>query len=158
MVLELRDGDADEGAGGGDVEEAGVAAVRGVARVLAEALGEEHPAPRVEARIQQAAAARGGGGGAPAGADRAEADVVQETPRGEHPRGDELCHVDVQRRPARHRLLAAAAAAPVGGGPLPQCSGGHLCCPPKKPRQDYGGEEKQIKQLTVIQVLLEIEE
>ena len=33
------------------------------------ALGEHHPAARVEARVGDAAAARGGGAGAPAGAD-----------------------------------------------------------------------------------------
>lgn len=49
MVLELQEGDADEGAGavGGEVEEAGVAAVRAVAREPAEALREEHPAAQV---------------------------------------------------------------------------------------------------------------
>jgi hypothetical protein len=95
VVLELREGDADDGPGGGEVVEAGVAAERAVAREPAEALREEHPAARVEARVQQGAAARGGGGGAPVGADRAEADVVQETARGENPRRDELRQVDV---------------------------------------------------------------
>jgi len=62
----------DPGAGQGsrvEVEEAGVAAQVGVAGVEAVALGEHHPAARVEARVGDAAAARGGGAGAPAGAD-----------------------------------------------------------------------------------------
>ena len=72
VVLELREGDADDGPGGGEVEEAGMVAERAVAREPAEALEEEHPTTRVEAQVQQGAAARGGscGGGAPMGADR----------------------------------------------------------------------------------------
>jgi hypothetical protein len=97
---------------------------RAVAREPAEALREEHPAARVEARVLQGAAARGGGGGAPVGADRAEADVVQETARGENPRRDELRQVDVQRRPVRRRRFALPATA-ARGSALPQWPGSY---------------------------------
>lgn len=122
VVAEEREGDADEcgGGGGGEVEEAGVAGERAVAREAAEALREHHP-PRagVEARVQHAAAPRGGRGGAPRRAHRPEPDVVRRrTPP--PPRGDELRQLGRQIRPAdaaallRHlsrRRLAVAAAA-----------------------------------------------
>ena len=147
VVLELREGDTDEGTGGGEVEEAGVAAVGAVAREPAEALREEHPAARVEARVQQGAAARGGSGGAPLGADRAEADVVYETPRGEHPRRDELRQVDVQRRPVRRRSRLAVPAIDEQGDALPRGPAAAAAirprlCSRERPNQDRGEEYK----------------
>jgi hypothetical protein len=59
------------------VEEAHVAMQLGVARVEPVALGQQHPAPRVEAWVNHPAAARGGGAGSPRRADSSESDVVQ---------------------------------------------------------------------------------
>jgi len=95
----------DPGAGQGsrvEVEEAGVAAQVGVAGVEAVALGEHHPAARVEAR--------GGGAGAPAGADGSEADVVEQVARRQHAR-------DPRSSVARRRLCAPLLA-PGGDGIL----------------------------------------
>lgn len=132
VVLELREGDAHKGATGGEVEEASVAVVSPVAREPAEALREEHPVAQVEAGVEQTAAARGCSGGAPVGADRAEADVIQETPGGEHPRRDELRQVDVQRHPAPSHLHAVPGTTAQGGA-LPQRSGGGHPKPPSVP-------------------------
>jgi hypothetical protein len=77
VVLEQRDVDADEGARV-EVEEADVAVQLGVARVEAVALGQHHPAPRMEAWVDDAAAARGRCAGSPGGAHGTEADVVQQ--------------------------------------------------------------------------------
>ena len=82
VVAEEREPGADEGAGR-EVEEADVPAELAVARVEAVALGEQHPPPRVEARVGDAAAPRAGGAGPPVGARRAEADVVPQI-AGEH--------------------------------------------------------------------------
>jgi len=76
-----------------------VAAQVGVAGVEAVALGEHHPAARVEARVGDTAAARAGGAGPPARADGPEADVVQQV-AGQHARRDEADQVSGQRRPA----------------------------------------------------------
>ncbi len=111
VVLEERELGAGEGAGG-EVEEADEPAELGVAGVEAVALGEHHPAARVEARVGDAAAARAGGGGAPGGADGAEADVVEEV-AGERPLRDQPQEVGVQRRPRR---LGGREAAALGGG------------------------------------------
>ena len=56
VVLELREGDTDHGLGGGEVEEAGVAAEHAVAREPAEDLQEEHPAARPRGAVAVAAA------------------------------------------------------------------------------------------------------
>jgi len=77
VVLEQRDVDADEGARV-EVEEADVAVQLGVARVEAVALGQHHPAPRMEAWVDDAAAARGRSAGSPSGANSTKADVVQQ--------------------------------------------------------------------------------
>jgi len=74
------------------------------------ALGEHHPAARVEARVGDAAAARGGGAGAPAGADGSEADVVEQVARRQHAR-------DPRSSVARRRLCAPLLA-PGGDGIL----------------------------------------
>nr|CAB3452444.1 unnamed protein product [Digitaria exilis] len=71
VVLEERDPGEDPGPRV-KVEEASI----GVAWVEAVALGEHHPAARVEARVDDAKAARADRAGAPAGADSPEADVV----------------------------------------------------------------------------------
>ena len=90
VVPEEREVDADEGAGG-EVEEADEAAQLAVARVEAVALGEQHPPPRVESPVYDAAAARAGRAGPPVGADGAEADVVQQVAvAGQHPPRDQL--------------------------------------------------------------------
>jgi hypothetical protein len=61
MVPEERGPDADEGTTG-EVEEADVPAQLGVARVEVVALGQHHPPPRVEARIDNVTAVQAGGG------------------------------------------------------------------------------------------------
>ena len=94
----------DPGAGQGSRVEVEVAGVEAVA------LGEHHPAARVEARVGDAAAARGGGAGAPAGADGSEADVVEQVARRQHAR-------DPRSSVARRRLCAPLLA-PGGDGIL----------------------------------------
>jgi hypothetical protein len=77
VVLEQRDVDADEGSCV-EVEEVDVAVQLGVARVEAPALGQHHPAPRMEAWVDDAAASRGRSAGSPSGANSTKADVVQQ--------------------------------------------------------------------------------
>ena len=79
-----------------------MAAERGVAGVEAVALGEHHPAARVEAR--------GGGAGAPAGADGSEADIVEQVARRQHARRQQAHQILRRRRPARSAVVRGAAA------------------------------------------------
>lgn len=119
VVAEEREGDADEcgGGGGGEVEEAGVAGERAVAREAAEALREHHP-PRagVEARVQHAAAPRGGRGGAPRRAHRPEPDVVR---RRTPPPPAAMSSASSAGRYAQQTPPPCSAISPVAGSPSP---------------------------------------
>jgi hypothetical protein len=94
MVIQEREVDTDDGAGG-EVDEAHEAAEVGVAGVEAVALGEHHPAARVEAWIEDV---RADGARAPVRAGGTEPDVVLQV-AGQHTPPDELHQICVEGRP-----------------------------------------------------------